>query len=84
MFRPAAGSVLVEIPRDILGARDASPVVAARWRATSRRAFLHYLSHGYAVSGFRRDLDGSRCAYLLTRVPRPAEHAAHQPAASID
>jgi predicted GNAT superfamily acetyltransferase len=70
---PDTGAALVEIPEDILEVRDRSPGTAARWRATTRRAFIHYLGRGYAVSGFHRDREEKRSAYLLARPPRPGD-----------
>ncbi|MBI4572308.1 MAG: hypothetical protein HY713_03355 [candidate division NC10 bacterium] len=62
-----APAVLVAIPDDILEVRACSLETAARWRATTRRAFLHYLGCGYEVAGLHRGLAGDRCAYVLAR-----------------
>jgi predicted GNAT superfamily acetyltransferase len=62
---PAGGSVRVEVPEDIQRVREASPDIARRWRATTRRAFLWYLDRGYGVQGFVRDRAARRCFYLL-------------------
>jgi predicted GNAT superfamily acetyltransferase len=55
----------VEIPSDIVRVRDESPREAARWRASTRRAFQWALANGYEVAGF---IAGeTRGAYLLER-----------------
>jgi predicted GNAT superfamily acetyltransferase len=59
--------VLVEIPDDILQVRARSPEEAWRWRQHTRRAFRHYLDHGYVVAGWHRRLDPNRSAYVLTQ-----------------
>ncbi|MBI3982206.1 MAG: GNAT family N-acetyltransferase [Gemmatimonadetes bacterium] len=62
---PLTGPVRVEVPEDIHQVREASPEIAGRWRATTRRAFASYLDRGYAVTGFVRDRATHRCSYLL-------------------
>lgn len=57
----------VEIPRDIGKVQAASVGLAALWRATTRRAFLWCLGHGYTVTGFQRDDAADRGYYLLMR-----------------
>jgi predicted GNAT superfamily acetyltransferase len=57
----------VEIPRDIAAVQASSLDLAGRWRATTRRAFLWCLSHGYAVTGFYADAAADRGYYVLTR-----------------
>lgn len=57
----------VEIPRDIAQVQAASLELAARWRASTRRAFLWCLGHGYTVAGYRRDDAADRGYYLLAR-----------------
>jgi predicted GNAT superfamily acetyltransferase len=57
----------VEIPRDIARVQATSLEAASRWRATTRRAFLWCLAHGYAVTGFQRDAAADRGYYLLVR-----------------
>ena len=64
---PAVPRVQIEVPEDIQQVREGSPDTAQRWRAVTRRAFLHYLERGYRVAGFRRDQVTRRCAYLLER-----------------
>jgi predicted GNAT superfamily acetyltransferase len=56
----------VEIPRDIARVQASSLDLAARWRASTRRAFVWCLAHGYAVAGFVRDDAADRGYYLLT------------------
>jgi predicted GNAT superfamily acetyltransferase len=57
----------IEIPEDIAQVQAASLDRAGRWRATTRRAFLWCLSHGYNVAGFARDAAAGRGYYLLER-----------------
>jgi len=57
----------IEIPEDIAQVQAASLDLAGRWRATTRRAFLWCLSHGYSVAGFARDAAAGRGYYLLER-----------------
>ena len=57
----------IEIPSDIQSVRDESVETARLWRATTRKAFVHYLAHGYTVRGFRRDRESGRCHYFLSR-----------------
>jgi predicted GNAT superfamily acetyltransferase len=67
-FAAAPPPVLrVAIPRDIAAVQASSLDLAGRWRATTRRAFLWCLSHGYAVTGFYADAAADRGYYLLTR-----------------
>jgi predicted GNAT superfamily acetyltransferase len=63
---PIAGTVLVEVPDDILQVRARAPEEAAGWRRSTRRAFCHYMDRGYVVAGWHRRLDGNRSAYVLT------------------
>ena len=59
----------VEIPSDIIRLREDDAAAAARWRATTRRAFQWALANGYEVTGF---LPGeTRGAYLLERSGNP-------------
>ncbi len=57
----------VEIPRDIAAVQADSLQLAAAWRASTRRAFLWCLGHGYTVAGFTRDDAAGRGYYLLAR-----------------
>ena len=57
----------IEIPDDIARVQAASLDLAGRWRASTRRAFLWCLGHGYAVAGFARDAAAGCGHYLLTR-----------------
>jgi chorismate synthase len=67
-FAPSPPPLLrIEIPRDIAAVQATSLEAAARWRESTRRAFLWALAHGYAVTGFRRDDPADRGYYLLTR-----------------
>jgi len=60
-------ALLIEIPLDIARVQAASLELAGRWRATTRRAFLWCLAHGYAVTGFAREEAADRGRYLLER-----------------
>lgn len=69
---PEAAAVRVAIPADILAVRDRDLAAARRWRATTRRAFTHYLERGYRVAGYRVPGPGEgRGHYVLVRGPRP-------------
>lgn len=60
-----AAIVRIEIPREIHAVKRASMELAATWRSSTRRAFLHYLPRGYAVLGFQLDPTSERCFYVL-------------------
>ncbi len=60
---PGAARLRVEIPVDIEAVQAQSPEEASRWRAITRRAFLHYQAQGYRVSGFYRT--GDRAFYIV-------------------
>ncbi len=64
---PAAPLVRVEVPQDVQELKQRAPAAAAAWRATTRRAFQHYLESDYTVRGFVRDRLEHRCYYLLAR-----------------
>jgi chorismate synthase len=63
---PDAPRVRVEIPPSIQDFKAAHPDAAPAWRASTRRAFEHYLARGYRVEAFYRDTD-QRCFYGLMR-----------------
>jgi predicted GNAT superfamily acetyltransferase len=60
-----APRVGVRVPRDITALAAADIAAARRWRFATRRAFSHYLQHGYRVRGFVADPGGG--TYLLER-----------------
>ena len=62
-----ATAVRVEIPREIHDLKRNSMEMARAWRLSTRRAFVHYLSRGYTVTGFRFDPEGGRCFYTLNK-----------------
>ena len=62
---PAAA--LIEIPLDVQKVVDESPSTAAAWRASTRQHFQWALRTGYAVTALRRDPDGGRAFYVITR-----------------
>jgi predicted GNAT superfamily acetyltransferase len=61
----AAPVVRVEIPSGIQELKVSDPEAALHWRLTSRRAFQHYLGHGYRVEGFARGSARHRPFYVL-------------------
>jgi predicted GNAT superfamily acetyltransferase len=61
---PLSPHVRVEIPTDIQAVKAADPDLAAAWRRSTRRAFLHYFARGYQVIAYLRD--GSRRFYGLS------------------
>jgi predicted GNAT superfamily acetyltransferase len=61
---PAAPYVRVEIPVDIQKVKNEEPERAAAWRASTRRAFLHYFGRGYRVAAYLRE--GDRRFYGLS------------------
>jgi predicted GNAT superfamily acetyltransferase len=58
-------SLRIEIPPDVHLVRDRSPSVAAEWRRVTREAFQRYLSAGYEIGMFYRDVQSGRCYYCL-------------------
>ena len=60
-----APAVCVEVPYDISRVVADAPAVARRWRETTRRAFVAYLSRGYEVAAF--DRGSGRACYRLVR-----------------
>jgi predicted GNAT superfamily acetyltransferase len=60
-----AGTVRVEVPREIHEVKRRSMELARAWRSASRRAFLHYMVHGYRVLGFQLEPTSRRCFYIL-------------------
>ncbi len=69
---PAAPAVRVEIPDDLQSVRRSDRALAARWRASTRRALEACLARGDRVAGFHRFPDPERPGrhrsfYLLRR-----------------
>jgi predicted GNAT superfamily acetyltransferase len=62
-----ASIIRIEIPTNIQELKVKSPDDAYQWRQQTRTCFRHYISKGYAVSGFYRDSETSRCFYILNR-----------------
>ncbi len=62
-----ASAVRVEIPDDIYAVKAVALEQAVVWRNTTRRAFLFYQEHGYAVTAFYREESNGRCFYVLRR-----------------
>jgi predicted GNAT superfamily acetyltransferase len=65
---PDAGVVRVAVPADIQALKAQDPATARGWRASTRRAFEHYLARGYTVTGVERG-DGNAVTYRLEREP---------------
>lgn len=59
---PEGSCLRLAIPADINVVKDQAPEVAARWRATTRRAFRHYLARGYRVAHFQQPAAGAAYA----------------------
>jgi predicted GNAT superfamily acetyltransferase len=61
--------LLAEVPADWQGLRQADMALASDWRAKTRLLFEHYLSQGYAVTGYlsEREAGRRRNFYLLER-----------------
>ncbi len=60
-----AAAVRVEVPREVHLVKRTSMELARAWRSATRRAFVHYLSRDYTVTGFRAEREGGRCFYFL-------------------
>lgn len=52
---PLSPRVRVEIPADIQAVKQDDPDLAAAWRRSTRRAFLHYFERGHRVTAYLRD-----------------------------
>jgi predicted GNAT superfamily acetyltransferase len=63
---PEAAAVRVVIPGDIQSLKQSHPEAARAWRASTRRAFEHYLTHGYVVTAVTSWGDANS-AYRLER-----------------
>lgn len=66
---PEAPRVRIEIPENVQAVKEKDMDEAAAWRASTRRAFEHYLGRGYRVEAFYRDHrdNDSRCFYGLEK-----------------
>lgn len=64
---PDVPTVRVAIPADIHDLKQHDPDAARAWRATTRRALEHYMSHGYEVRGLEQAPEGDRSMYVVTR-----------------
>ena len=63
---PETPRVRVEIPENVQAVKEKDMDAAAAWRASTRRAFEHYLGRGWRVEAFYRD-DGGLCFYGLEK-----------------
>lgn len=63
---PSGSAVRVEIPASIQDVKVEDLELARAYRASTRRAFEHYLGQGWRVEGYYRDPDGERCYYGLS------------------
>jgi predicted GNAT superfamily acetyltransferase len=66
---PPSAVVHVAIPADIQALKQRDPATARAWRASTRRAFEHYLAAGYVIADFERGEGGAPAAYRLERGP---------------
>lgn len=57
----------VQVPADLAAVRARGPEAALRWREVVRATMTMLLSHGYAVSGFRRPAGDALPCYILRR-----------------
>jgi len=64
---PEEPRVRIEIPENVQGLKAERPDEGIAWRASTRRAFEHYLERGYRVEAFYRDAAARRCFYGLER-----------------
>ena len=62
---PDAPDVVVRIPEDYSALLAGDAALATAWRASARRAFLHYLHGGYRVTAFVPGR-GTHATYLLS------------------
>ena len=62
---PDAPDVVVLVPDDYATLLAGNPAVVSAWRASARRAFMHYLHDGYRVTAFVPGRS-SNAAYLLS------------------
>jgi predicted GNAT superfamily acetyltransferase len=63
---PDTPAIRIEIPADVQALIEENFETAMEWRAATRRAFTHYVSRGYRVTGFSRDPSDNVCYYTLT------------------
>src|SRR6185436_4822509 len=64
---PEAPRVRVEIPASIQEVKTEDPDLARAYRASTRRAFEHYLGQGWKIEDYYRDPgDPGRCYYGVT------------------
>jgi predicted GNAT superfamily acetyltransferase len=64
---PEGPEVRVEIPANIQDVKSQGLELARAYRASTRRAFEHYMGRGLRVEAFYRDPDNLRCYYGVTR-----------------
>jgi predicted GNAT superfamily acetyltransferase len=64
---PEAPRVRVEIPENVQAVKEKDLDEAAAWRASTRRAFEHYLARRYRIEAFNRDPAEKRCFYGLEK-----------------
>lgn len=66
---PDAAVVRVGVPSDIQTLKAQDPAAALAWRASTRRAFEHYLALGYTVTDLERRVGDPPAVYRLERTP---------------
>jgi chorismate synthase len=64
---PGPPLVRIEIPENVQAVKEQDETAAAAWRASTRRAFEHYLGSGYRVEVFYRDPSENLCFYGLEK-----------------
>jgi chorismate synthase len=64
---PKGDTVLIPVPDDIQSLKGVDPDAARAWRASTRRAFEHYLRRGYVVTRLVRDVAPGTAHYVVTR-----------------
>lgn len=64
---PNVPRLRIQVPAEILEIQRTDNPLAWKWRLTTRRAFMHYLSKGWQVDGIYRDTDALSSFYVLAR-----------------
>ena len=75
-------TALIEIPAELDEVAVRSPTAAEVWRAATRKHFQWALSHGYAITGLRRDPVATRAFYVITSTEVTSSTKAAQPQSS--
>ena len=67
---PAGPCVRVATPGDVEALKASDPARARDWQGVHRGAFVHYLEHGYRVSGFEHHAPPADSYYLVAKTDR--------------